>query len=369
MKVGIITLHHTTNYGATFQAYGLWKAIKELGHEVEIIDYRSYKVARAHLGKCLPIRKTQIWNSQFIPFSIQAWRMRKFLVDNMDLSRQKTYTKTGLKKFSKDYDVVVCGSDEIWHLYSPLTGFDASFFLDFVDSQTSRVSYAPSFSQTKNLGQHEQLIRDLIARFDAISVRDSHSLSLIKKCDRSARIVLDPTFLVDFSQLQIEPKQTKEYILLYTVKNFSEEQKKWVKSWLNARPELALPIISLGKSNEIANINLISVSPQEWLGYFKNASYIITNSYHGTIFSLKYERDFTVFTTKNNIKIKDLLRTLGLESRIIDSAEWDSDFKQSMSINYEPVNKILEREIAKSKKYLLDAIEDNQIEQLSKKVS
>lgn len=271
MKVGIITLHHTTNYGATFQAYGLWKAIKELGHEVEIIDYRSYKVARAHLGKCLPIRKTQIWNSQFIPFSIQAWRMRKFLVDNMDLSRQKTYTKTGLKKFSRDYDVVVCGSDEIWHLYSPLTGFDASFFLDFVDSQTSRkISYAPSFSQTKNLEKHEQLIRDLLARFDAISVRDSHSLSLIKECDRSAKIVLDPTFLVDFSPLQTKPKQTKEYILLYTVKNFSEEQKKWVKS---------------------------------------------------------------------------------------------------LSINYEPVNKILDREISKSKKYLFDAIEGNKIKELSKKVS
>ena len=370
MKVGIMTLHHTTNYGATFQAYGLWKAVKELGHEAEIIDYRSYRVAKAYLGKCLPVRTTQKLNNQFIPYSIQAWRMRKFLVDNMDLSRQKTYTKAGLKKFSQDYDVVICGSDEIWHINSPLTGFDSSFFLDFVDPQTSRVSYAPSFSQTKDLGEHKELICNLIDRFDAISVRDSHSLSIVKDCDRTAQIVLDPTFLVDFSSLQSQSQLTEKYILLYTVKNFTEEQKKWLKSWINARPELKkLPIISLGKSNAIAELNLISIAPEEWLEYFAKASYIITNSYHGTIFSLKYERPFTVFTTKNNVKIKDLLKTLNLENRIIDSAQCDSEFKQSMNIDYEPVNNILAEKIASSKKFLFEAIESNSKKRLSQKIS
>lgn len=378
MKVGIITLHHTTNYGATFQAYGLWKAIKQLGHEVEIIDYRSYKVARAHLGKCLPIRNTQIWNSQFIPYSIQAWKMRKFLIDNMDLSRKKTYTNAGLKKFSQDYDVVICGSDEIWHINSPLTGFDSSFFIDFVDPQTSRkVSYAPSFSQTQNLGEHKELICNLINQFDAISVRDSHSLSLIEECDRgtargdrSAQVVLDPTLLVDFSQLQSEPKQTREYLLLYTVKNFSPEQENWLKYWINSSPEFKkLPIISLGKKSNIADLNLISVDPKQWLGYFKNASYIMTNSYHGTIFSLKSERPFTVFTSIANVKIRDLLKKLGLESRIIDQTERDSYPEPTMNIDYDSVNKTLEKEIVKSKNYLSDAIEGNKTEQLAKKVS
>ena len=370
MKVGIITLHHTTNYGATFQAYGLWKAIKQLGHEVEIIDYRSYQVARAHLGKCLPIRNTQIWNSQFIPYTIQAWKMRKFLIDNMNLSRKKTYTKAGLKKFSQDYDVVICGSDEIWHINSPLTGFDSSFFLDFVDPQTSRISYAPSFSQTQSLGEHKELICNLINQFYAISVRDSHSLSLVEKCDRSAQIVLDPTLLVDFSHLQSQPKQIKEYLLLYTVKNFSSEQENWLKTWIKSNPDLKnLPIISLGKSSNIADISLISVAPKEWLGYFKNASYIITNSYHGTIFSIKSERPFTVFTSITNVKIRDLLRKIGLESRIMTKTERDLNLEQSMNINYKPVNKILEKEIAKSKNYLSNAIEGNKIEQLSKKAS
>ena len=364
MKVGIITLHHTTNYGATLQAYGLWKTIKQQGYEVEIIDYRSYKVARAHLGKCLPIRRTQIWNSQFIPYSIQAWKMRKFLIDNIDLSRKKSYTKAGLNKFSQDYDVVICGSDEIWHIDSKLTGFNPSFFLNFVDSKTSRkISYAPSFSQTRNLGQHKQLICHLIKQFDAISVRDRNSLSLIEQeCNQSAQIVLDPTFLIEFEEFQSVPKHPKEYLLLYTVKDFSREQEKRIKSWINSISELKnLPIISLGKASNIAHINLVSVDPVQWLGYFRNASYIITNSYHGTIFSLKFKRSFTVFTARDNVKIKDLLKTLGLENRIIEEKEYDVYPQQSMNIDYDLVCKILQEEITKSKNYLFNAIKGNQI--------
>ncbi|MDJ0571722.1 MAG: polysaccharide pyruvyl transferase family protein [Pleurocapsa sp. MO_192.B19] len=371
MKIGIITFHHTTNYGATLQAYALWKAIKQKGYEVEIIDYRSYKVARAFLGLCLPIRRTQIWNSQFIPNSIKAWKMRKFLIDNMDLSRKKSYTRAGLKNFSQDYDVVICGSDEIWHIESNLVGFDSSFFLDFIDSKTSRkISYAPSFSWTKDLTIHKQSICKLISEFDAISVRDNHSLSLIEKeCNRSAQKVLDPTFLIDFSEFKSAPKIKKEYLLFYFPRDLGEKTETWVNSWINSVPEFReLESISIGYHSKLADINFVTADPEEWLEYFRNASYIITNSFHGTIFSLKFKRPFTVFTDPNHVKIKGLLKTINLETRIIDKAECNSYPKQPMNINYDLVNETLEKEIVKSKNYLFNAIEGNKIGQLSQKV-
>lgn len=195
MKIGILTFHHTTNYGATLQAYALWKTIKQYGYDVEIIDYRPYKTAINYLGRLMPIKPVHGNYSRyklerhFIPYLIQAWRMRRFLVSKLKLSKEKTYTINGLEKFSNQYDIVICGSDQIWHTKDRFTGgFNPSFFLDFIDSKnTKKISYAPSFGQTKDLKQDRQLISKLISDFDKISVRDNNSLRLIEQdCDRVA---------------------------------------------------------------------------------------------------------------------------------------------------------------------------------------
>ncbi|NJO98061.1 MAG: polysaccharide pyruvyl transferase family protein [Pleurocapsa sp. CRU_1_2] len=331
MKIGILTFHHTTNYGATLQAYALWKTIKQYGYDVEIIDYRPYKTAINYLGRLMPIKPVHGNYSRyklerhFIPYLIQAWRMRRFLVSKLKLSKEKTYTINGLEKFSNQYDIVICGSDQIWHTKDRFTGgFNPSFFLDFIDSKnTKKISYAPSFGQTKDLKQDRQLISKLISDFDKISVRDNNSLRLIEQdCDRVATKVLDPTFLNDFTEFKSTPKIEQKYILLYSITSYTAEQEEKMKSLIESIPKLKNTlIVSLARPSNIANVDLITVDPEEWVGYFRNAAYVITGSYHGTIFSLKFKRQFTVFTRPDNVKIKDLLQDLSLESRIIDHKE------------------------------------------------
>lgn len=372
MKVGILTFHHTTNYGATLQAYALWKTIKQYGHDVEIIDYRPYKTAINYLGRLMPIKPIHgnyskyKWESHFIPYLIQAWRMRRFLVSKIDLSKEKTYTINNLGKFSDKYDIVICGSDQIWHTKDKfIGGFNSSFFLDFVDREkTKKISYAPSFGQTKKLGEYQQSISQLIGQFNNISVRDDNSLRLIEQeCNRTATKVLDPTFLNDFGEFKSTPKLDREYVLLYSIKSYTAEQESKIKSLIESVPQLKnLLIVSLARPSKIADLNLITVDPEEWVGYFRNAAYVITSSYHGTIFSLKFKRQFTIFTRPNNVKIKDLLQDLNLESRIIDSKETSLFSQQSANINYDPVYAILEKKIAESKNYLVEALDGKKAE-------
>ena len=375
MKIGILTFHHTTNYGATLQAYALWKTVKQYGHDVEVIDYRPYKAAINYLGRLMPIKPVHGNYSRyklenyFIPYTIQSWKMRRFLVSKMNLSKEKTYRKTGLEKFKDKYDLVICGSDQIWHTGDRfIGGFNSAFFLDFVNSENTRkVSYAPSFGQTKELGRDKSIIAQSIGQFNRISVRDSNSLRLIEQeCDRTATKVLDPTFLNDFSEFKSTPKIDEEYILLYSIKSYSAEQENQIKTLIASVPKLEnLSIVSLARPCKIADINLITVDPEEWISYFRKAAYVITSSYHGTIFSIKFKRPFTVFTQPNNVKIKDLLHDLNLESRIIDRKENSLFSQQSQRSDYDLVHNILDNKIIESQNYLLEAINNKEAKTIS----
>jgi polysaccharide pyruvyl transferase WcaK-like protein len=358
MKVGILTFHHTTNYGATLQAYALWTTIKRYGHDVEIIDYRPYVGVKFYIEKIL-YRDDSV-NPYWIPELVKAFKMRRFLLSKMDLSKRKAYRRAGLKNFDGQYDVVICGSDQVW-CFNSFRGFNPSFFLDFVGRETKclKISYAPSFNTIDSLGKYRDLISKLLSDFDAISVRDSHSLQVLRQeCNIEAARVLDPTFLIEYTGILSVPKLKDEYLLVY-VEPLNLEQEEIVKS-IAERQNLV--IISVGNYIQVADKNLIGISPEEWLGYFSRASYIVTNTYHGTIFSIIFRKMFTVFAKegKGN-KTNDLLRLLGLETRLLSEGELGSWQEHFAPIDYKAVCNKLEKEISRSKTYLSEALEGRSI--------
>lgn len=362
MKVGILTFHHTTNYGATLQAYGLWKTIKNEGHDVEFIDYRPYVAAKQYWKPILPfkLKKNKVYLRPYaLKELLKYLKMRIFLRSNVHLS--KSYTRAGLKNLDRRYDVVICGSDQVWCL-NTYRGFDPSYFLDFICIQNTcrKISYAASFGSTENLGKNKNLISQLISQFNAISVRDSNSLRLIEQeCNRQAIRVLDPTFLIEYSEILSEPKFEKDYLLIYNETRLKKEEENFIKSIADNK---SLDIISIGKYNGIATKNLIGIGPEEWLGYFSQASYIVTNTYHGTIFSIIFKKPFTVLSLKVKIqKTNDLLKHLGLEKRIgLDGKEIGCVQEEYLNINYTSVYEKLEREVLKSKTYLFEALDGKQ---------
>lgn len=358
MKVGILTFHHTTNFGATLQAYALLTVLKSHGYDVELVDYRPFGAIKFYMREVLPVNissKPHV-NRHALTNLLKAWKMRRFLLSKMQLSKEKCYRRASLKHFHQYYDALICGSDQVWN-NSFIRGFDPSYFLDFACQQTTRkISYAASFGDMETLGINRLEVCKLISQFDTILVRDSNSLQLVSgECGRQATKVLDPTFLIEYGDITSIPRFEDKYLLIHIQGTLTLEQERFIE--LVAKNK-NLTVVSIGRYNKIADKNLIAVSPEEWLGYFRKASYIATNTYHGSIFSIIFQRLFTVFFTKHKSnKTVDLLNHLGLENRILKDGIKPGPVEEVFYIDYASAYKVLEAEILKSKTCLLEALD------------
>ncbi|MEB3280998.1 MAG: polysaccharide pyruvyl transferase family protein [Lyngbya sp.] len=368
MKIGILTFHHTTNFGATLQTYALSEALKRHNHEIEIIDYRPIKAIkhyRKKVAKPLKTNSRKILIKNFLNYSysnlIKYVKMRNFLKSYLKLSPDLITEKDNLRKLANRYDAIVCGSDQVWCINS-IRGFDSSYFLDFVENDINclKVSYAASCGHTKTLGQHSKLISQYLDDFDAISVRDTNSLLLLKEiCKKDIYPVLDPTFLIDFKEICYSKKIFhKNYLLLYIEEDLKQKEIDFINKIARERN---LTIISVGEPCKIAEKNFIGISPIEWVNFFKQASYIVTNFYHGTIFSIKFNQPFTTLVRSGKVnKTGDLLQRLNLESRFVKNIDFSTVQEQRSEINYADVRNKLEVEIEKSKAYLFNiALREN----------
>lgn len=308
MKVGILTFHATTNYGATLQAYALSQSLKKLGHDVELIDYQPKRLTDSYFNHLYK-------NRFFAVNAIKADKFKKFLHSEMKLTAKRYRSNAEMNELNNKYDIVICGSDEIWNINSPHTGFDPAFFLDFVSNPNIRkFSYAPSFGTTKDLGENKEKIYELLRSFDAISVRDTNSLMLVKnEGSLQAQKVVDPTLLGEYTQIISPPKIKKDYILVYG--GLRPAEQSYVKQVANME---GLDLIAIGYPCKTARLNRPDIGPKEWLGYFSKASYVFTNFYHGLLFSLIFRKPFTVFDRADkSVKVRDILSELNLSDRIL----------------------------------------------------
>ena len=366
MKIGILTFHHTTNFGATLQAYALYSVIKRQQHDVEIIDYRPHVAVEYYQKDIQNIleHKRQLMRPRatlhLLKLLIRRWKMRFFLNTNMRLSQDKIYYRDNLKRLDANYDAIISGSDQIWCIDS-YRGFDPSFFLDFLDSQScQKISYAASFGATSDLGKHKNKICELINGYNALSVRDLHSLGLIsKECKKTAVRVLDPTFLIDFKEIRAHLDINANFILVYHDGRMEPHQEFLIKSVAKIKK---VPIVSIGKGFKVADKNIISLGPEEWIEYFRKAEYVFTNTYHGTIFSIKFRKLFTVFSRESKAnKVNDLLNNFGLRNRIIDKADRNYSIENIFNIDYDLFDQKLEKQILQSMDYLLVAINEKNV--------
>ena len=358
MKIGIITFHHTTNYGATLQAYALFKTLTAWGHTVEVIDYRPKGAVVFYLKQLLPIRNRKFdWNMDFHKYILKALQMRKFLVSSLNLSKLTCYSSDKLREIfeASDYDAVITGSDQVWCLDTKFRGFDASYFLNFFGKADNclKVSYAPSIGGTQSFKENREQVSRLLAEFDHVSVRDYHSANVIQEeCGVASTKVLDPTFLVDYEDVLVPPKIEEPYLLVYNHKELGHIQRKAIQEIAKSKN---LKVISIGDAWDVADDSFICVHPYEWIGYFKHAAYVFTNTFHGTIFSLLFRKDFTVFVGegKRN-KVFDLLTPLDLEGRII--TELTDGYKVNKAqIDFDIVYKKLSPQIDGSEAFLAKA--------------
>ncbi len=309
------------NYGAVLQSYALSTFLDSQDNIVEFIDYRSNRV-NFQDWKSLFFSKYSLLNPQYLLKALnKRAKFKDFIDTELNLSKKRFFGENDLKKGNHSYDSVVCGSDEIWNLDS--IGFDKLYFINFLDNKAIRkISYAASFGSTTNISPSlQEEINSFLIDFNAISVRDNNSLSLIKQCGFEAQKVLDPTFLISYEKITKKTQIKEEYILVYG--SLSKSEAEYVRKFSEKNK---LNIISIGTHQSflkpICTNELFDVCPREWLGFFSDSRFVVTKFFHGAIFSILFNKPFIVFNSmQKSVKIKDLLETLDLKNRIIEPNE------------------------------------------------
>lgn len=350
----IVTFYNAINYGAILQTYALKKAMSTLC-STYIFKYHNPHIVRIYsispFSSC-SLREMAAKLIRFIPNAKKKFRFKsfekKYLTNNKPILKELFY---------------ITGSDQVWNYNC--TDFDKTYFLDFVEDKKLKNSYAASFGIEKIPDEYKAEYKKLLSDFNMISVREKSGQKIIKDLiGIDVPVTIDPTLLLTEAQWAADfcKRHTKkEYILVYSfsltdtmcefVNRLSDEK--------NLHVIILMPNKRIGKKGPIKrSIYKTNVSPEKWVNYFYNASYIVTNSFHGTAFSINFNKNFFVELlpppAKVNSRLIDILELLGLSGRLITN----ENLKIDSPIDYAPVNEILNGKRKESLKYL-EAIIDS----------
>ena len=337
LHAGLITFHFAHHYGAQLQAYATMRAIQGLGHSCDIIDYRLPHTTRTNRlfkasGSVRDLAADAHTALHYPPFKRRFDRFEAFVAQQMSLSPRQYTSYAQLAAEPPAYDVYVAGSDQIWNPYIfQDKEFDPAFLLGFV-KEGRRIAYAPSLGVPALPQDKAAQLRDFLAPFSALSVREKRGQALIQEAaGRQARVVLDPTLLLtgeDWGALAVPPARRAPYILCYFVSDPGEA----APYALALSQRTGLPIVQLaGARRKIPGAQelVFDAGPREFLGWFQHASYVCTNSFHGAVFSLQFQKPFfTSMSPKERrqpqfSRIYSLFSRLGCTGRIIGLDETD----------------------------------------------
>ena len=331
MKIGILTFHCAHNYGAVLQCYATQEFLKNKGHDVEIIDYRPsfllkpYKLIdknRFVSKNLILFAKKAIMESLMLFYRIKRWYgFESFIKNKLNLS-SIVYEKN----IPDDYDVYIIGSDQVW---SPkiTQGFDNVYFADFsfVKGTRKYIAYAASMEvQSLNIEQKKFLSKALMP-FDNISVREKNLCDLLQPLTlKEIYQVLDPTLLIDSSiwnKIAISPKIPQKYVLVYQVR-VNERTVQIANNIAKQIGGIVIETVAWLHRGCFKN-KYQTASPETFLGLIKHATCIVTTSFHGTAFSVVFNKPFYTLLLNDggDSRSLSLLESVGLSERAISLQE------------------------------------------------
>lgn len=371
-KVGIMSMQRIANYGSFLQAYALKQLIEELGCKVEFVDY--------HVGTPVITENADSKNKfvRKIEKGLETFRYQAPLAHKLSFIRYK-------QSFSKKYmpllgiedkmnynptlDCLMIGSDEVFNCIQKNSNVGYSPELFGKDNHAKRlITYAASFGNTtlEKLEKYKKVdeVGAMLKKFDAISVRDANSGTIVKQFTGKEPVYnLDPVLTYDYMhccdkipQLQADEK----YLILYAYAGrISNDEADWISAYAKRK---SLKVYAIGGIQKCAD-RFVDCSPFEVLAYFRNAEEVITDTFHGSIFSVITHRPFTTLIRKsvdnsygNEEKLSDLLERLDLADRMTTTVE-DAENINEETIDYAKVDELLKAHREVTKEYLRKNLE------------
>lgn len=339
MIIKTITCQKVYNYGASLQAFALQNYLEKEGHNVEIINFCPwYQRGRYELFYISPLNRSYKYTKWFPPLRyliapLRNWPIlktyaRKYRFDSFDkhylhLTKKIYYTSDDLRISPPESDIYIAGSDQIWNTDME-NGREPAYYLDFGNKNVKRVSYAASFGINEIKSELKEFVKEKISNIDAVSVREATGIDILGRLGiNNAVCVVDPVFLLsseEWGDIASSARQyefmKKKYILLYDFinDNHIEQFAKYCAE------QFDLPIISINDYRDIpyANYNINNAGPLEFVSLIKQATIVISNSFHATAFSCIFNKDFYTFPLKgqrNASRMIDLLSKIGMLER------------------------------------------------------
>ncbi|MDK2813906.1 MAG: hypothetical protein PWQ08_1161 [Clostridiales bacterium] len=366
-RIAILSLGRTENYGAILQTYALQTYLKSQNFEVASIDYCNeantdtrrlyFRIRSAVWGKLVKplfadrvrIKRTNTFKNSYITYMFQTYN-----------------TQAQLSQKPPVCDYIIVGSDQVWN--PNIVGFDSSWFLDFEKESVKKIAYAASFGLSELSDEYKAFCAPFIKSIKKISTREETGANIIQKLGISKpQVVVDPVFLLtkeEWSKIALTSFREK-YVLCYYMPGFPEVERTIQRISKKYAQEHQLSIVNIGKK-EYEKIyfwenNLYGTGPAEFVGLFQNADFVVTNSFHGTAFSVIFEKNFVSVVDENakrgalSSRITDMLARFRMNSCVCNiSGDKQACFPK---IDYADKQKFIFEAINKSKKFLTDALE------------
>ena len=367
-KIGVVTTHYASNYGALLQTFALQKYLLNLGYDAEVLAY--YPKHYKDYWRVMP-RPTSKQGLIFLAYRLlhpkgifntfrRLSKMKRFIRE--DIRCSKSYSS--LEEIMADdpkYDYLICGSDQIWNVTRHPTVNKVWFLqLDGKWSDIPRIAYAPSMTDPIPKDMKEE-VSQYINTFKALSVREASDVNqLATLTDKKIEHVCDPVFLLspeDWQKYIVEPKRKKPYILCYFLSPSKTAIKLVDKLKELTGMEVVLFHINLRKKvkcDKVVGGNGVFEFP----GYVKNAAYVVTNSFHCTAFSVLFQKNvFIVKRPTANSRIESLTALAGIGDRFFDDERISRMTKADLEIDYSQSSSKMNDFIKHSKNYLEKALE------------
>lgn len=350
MKIGIITWFFGANYGAQAHSYALYNVLQNMGHTCEFIQYYPKSRFRIQLGNIIMVAG----HRQGLLHPVRTLKAAAGLKRFEYLHRyykMSPRVHNGREIDDLGYDLVILGSDEVFKINHQFFN-EVNYGVGI--NHTPKMTYAPCSGETNVQAGLSENIRKSLEEMVALSARDKYTAQLLKNnSGRNVKIVLDPTFLYDFSGIA-ERLPEDNYILIYAFSELDEYQER-IREYAD---EYHLSIVSIGRQRRWADQSYALASVPQWIGAFERTSLVITDSFHGTIFAIKNKKEFvrTGFSPNKN-KTASLLEEMQISRGYYNRDNQITDYLIEYPIDYEHVLKVVAQKKVFSLHYLTETVE------------
>jgi hypothetical protein len=251
------------------------------------------------------------------------------------MSYSEHVKKEDMSAVSDKYDIYITGSDQVWSY--KLTNFDTTYLLDFVAEGKKKCSYAASMGEHMPPKKYQKTYRKWLSKFDEILMREEYGADVVEELiGKRPECACDPTLLLtreEWDEVLTEPKRKDKYILVYQL-GINKEIVDFVKR-LKKKTGLKVVYVPFPLVGLLKCSMKLTIGPAKWIGYFKNAEYVVTDSFHGVVFSLLFNRKFFTKIDGHHVnkRVEQLLTKLNLMDRTMDAVA-DRDLTKEIDYTY-----------------------------------